>query len=111
MKSTAKTVPEYLAALPADRRTSLVRLRKICRDALPGFTETMRFGMPCFQKDGETVVSFARQKQHISLYVGRPAVVDTFRSRLGQLNVGKGCIRFSKVEQMDFELLQEILES
>jgi uncharacterized protein YdhG (YjbR/CyaY superfamily) len=111
MKNTVTTVTEYLAAVPDDRRDALVRLRNLCLDSLKGYTETIQYGMPSYSLNGESVVSFASQKQHIAVYVCRPAVVDTFRAELGALNVGKGCIRFRKTEQMDFSLLEKILRS
>jgi len=111
MKSTVTTVPAFMAALPADRKTALVRLRKLCQGALKGCSEVMQYGMPCYQYEGQTVVAFASQKKHISLYVCRPELVETYRPRLGKLNVGRGCIRFTKTEQMDFGLLEEILRS
>jgi uncharacterized protein YdhG (YjbR/CyaY superfamily) len=111
MKSSATTVATYMEALPAERKAALVRLRKLCRETLKGYDEVMQFGMPCYQASGQTVVAFASQKQHFSIYVCRPTVIDDYRARLGKLNVGRGCIRFTKVEQMDFGLLQEILGS
>jgi uncharacterized protein YdhG (YjbR/CyaY superfamily) len=98
-----------MAALPDDRRSALTRLRKLCKTTLVGSKEAMQFGMPCYQRNGQTLVAFASQKQHISLYICQPEVVDAYRAELGKLSAGKGCIRFVRTEQMDFDLLGKIL--
>ena len=46
MTSNAKTVQEYIAELPEDRREAIVNLRKIISENLPkGFEEQMSYGM------------------------------------------------------------------
>ena len=46
MKSTAKTVDEYLKGLPEDRRKAISAIRKVILDHLPkGYEECMSYGM------------------------------------------------------------------
>ncbi len=55
-------------------------------------------------------IGFASQKGHIALYLMKATVLDQFRDRLPTSRVGKGCIRYPRVDQIDFELIEEILE-
>jgi len=102
-------VPAYLAELPEDRRPALKKVRNLCREILKDCEETMRFGMPCYQREGEMVAAFASQKRHVAIYVG-PAVLDAFAPRLGRTRVGRGCIRYAAPDQMDFDMLRKILQ-
>lgn len=45
----AKTIDEYLAALDADKRAALARLRKIIRAAAPGLEEGISYQLPAFR--------------------------------------------------------------
>jgi uncharacterized protein YdhG (YjbR/CyaY superfamily) len=56
-------------------------------------------------------VSFASQKQYIALYVLKKSVLDEFRDTLSASSIGKGCIRFSTPEQMNFAVIEQLLRS
>lgn len=101
MRSEAATVDEYVAEAPPDRRGALELLRRLCREELPGFDESMRHGMPSYLRDDTVEVAFASQKGHISLYVLRRAALDVNAERLAGLSVGKGAVRFRSPEQID----------
>ena len=111
MQSEAKTVTKYLKEVPEERQASLAQLRALCLDVLEGYEESMEYGMPSYKKkDGEIEVAFASQKQYISFYLLKKDVLDKFRDQLSGLNVGKGCIRYRKPQQIDFKLVQQMLE-
>jgi uncharacterized protein YdhG (YjbR/CyaY superfamily) len=109
MISHAPDVDSYMAALPAERRAALEKLRRLCRQHLKGYEETIAYGMPSYQRNGVSEVSFASQKQYISLYVLKKDVVDEFRDALAAASIGKGCIRFSKPERIDFDVIDRLL--
>jgi uncharacterized protein YdhG (YjbR/CyaY superfamily) len=108
MISKAADVDTYVAEVPAERRPAIERLRKLIRQSLPGTEECMEYGMPCYKRQGAQEVSFASQKQYIALYVN-PALAHEFRDALGAASMGKSCIRFTRPEQMDFEVLGQLL--
>ena len=91
------------------RRAALTDLREACLQLLPGFTEAMRYRMPCYERNGEPELGFANQKQYISLYVVRTDVMAAHRDRLDGLNVGKGCIRYRRPDQIDMDVVHSIL--
>jgi len=82
MLSDASTVGDYIAAAPADRRQALELLRDLCTAELPGFEETMRYGMPSYLRSGEVEIGFASHKGYISLYVLRRDALEANVARL-----------------------------
>jgi uncharacterized protein YdhG (YjbR/CyaY superfamily) len=117
--SNAADVDAYLAEVPASRRAALDRLRELCRAELPGFTERMAYGMPCYARGGEGAdsgavageVAFASQKRCISFYLLRTDVRQAFAERLAGHDMGKGCLRFRKPDQIDFDLVRDLLRA
>jgi uncharacterized protein YdhG (YjbR/CyaY superfamily) len=109
MTSKAISVQEYMAELPAGRKPALESLLALCRQNLKGYDECMEYGMPCYKRNDAAEVAFASQKQHIALYVMKKDVVDEFRDALPGSKIGKGCIRFSKPDKIDFDVVGEIL--
>lgn len=66
--------------------------------------------MPSYKVPGSEVeVAFASQKNYISLYILKEAVLDEFRPALAGLNLGKGCVRYTKPEKMDYEVIEQLL--
>lgn len=111
VSSKAASVDDYLAELPQERREALTRMRRLCLDELPGFTEAMAHGMPAYDRDGFGGVAFASQKQYISFYLLRTDVRDAFAERLAGHDMGKGCLRFRKPAAVDFDLLRDLLRA
>lgn len=113
MQSEAKTVPAYLKEVPAERKDALKQLRSQCRELLTGFKESMDYGMPSYSRDGEVEVAFASQKNYISLYILRTDVMETHKKRLTGTGIsfGKGCIRYTKPERIDFKVVESMLRA
>ena len=109
MQSQATDVTTYLQQVPKARRASLERLRNLCRQTLIGYEEGMDYGMPSYKRNGTIEVSFASQKNYISLYVLKQVVVDGHRAALSGASIGKGCIRFSTPEKLDFNVIESLL--
>ena len=109
MTSKATNVESYIAEAPAGRRAAIEKLRGLCRQNLAGYEECIEYGMPGYKRNGMLEVSFASQKQYISLYVMKKDVVDEFRSELPTASIGKGCIRFTKPDKIDFDVLNRLL--
>jgi uncharacterized protein YdhG (YjbR/CyaY superfamily) len=109
MTSKAPDVQSYVNEVPAERRAAIEKLRSLCRQSLTGYEECMEYGMPGYKRDGLLEVSFASQKQYISLYVLKKDVLDEFRGALSASSIGTGCIRFSRPDKMDFEVLKRLL--
>lgn len=110
MQSTAATVDAYIAEAPPERQEALRRLRDLCRECLPDYTESMQYGMPVYSRTSVGEVSFASQKNYISLYILKQEVLDAHRAELAGISLGKGCIRYSRPAKIDFDLVRRMLE-
>lgn len=110
VKSSVTTVDQYIAGAPEERRQALATLRELCLDELAGYEEGIDYGMPSYSRDGTTVeVSFASQKNYISLYILRTSVIKANAQLLNGLSVGKGCIRYRRVDQIDPGVVRKLL--
>ena len=132
MQYEAKTPDEYIAGLPEDRRAALSALREVINDNLPpGFEEQMGYGhigwvVPkdayppgyhCTPEQPLPFMGIASQKNHIALYsmclYGHVKQLDWFRSEWPKhskkkLNMGKSCIRFTKLEDIPLDLIGQL---
>ena len=115
MQSKAKNVRTYLEEVPEERKAGLTQLRDLCLANLSSFTESMEYGMPSYKREGveEVEVAFASQKNYISLYILKEDVMKAYKDKLTGKGVsfGKGCIRFTKAERIDFEIVEEMLHA
>ena len=113
MQSTAKNVTEYLKEAPSERKAALAQLRKLCCASLKGFQESMMYGMAVYARNGEAEVGFASQKNFIALYILRTDVMDAHRDllKVKGISLGKGCIRYSKPEKIDFKVVEMMLKA
>lgn len=113
MQSSAKTVPAYIKEAPEARRAALKQLRDLCCTHLVGFKESMEYGMPGYSRNGVVEVGFASQKHFIALYILRTDVMNAHRYLLNVpgITFGKGCIRYSKPEKIDFKVVERMLKA
>jgi len=113
MQSTAKDVSTYLEEVPAERKAALVELRKQCLATLKGFEESMTYGNPAYSRNGVVEVGFASQKHFIGLYILRTDVMKSHLNflKIKGVSVGKGCIRYSKPEKIDFKVVESMLKA
>jgi uncharacterized protein YdhG (YjbR/CyaY superfamily) len=109
VQSSAATVDAWLDERAPERRPVFERLRAECVAALPGWVEAMGWGMPAYGPPGAAFsVAFNDQKRHIALYAGTTAVT-TFADRLSGVDCGKGCVRYRRPEQIDWDVLRAML--
>lgn len=109
-RSDARTVAAFLKETDAERRPALTRLRKLVREVLPSSTESMAYGMPTYQRNGEMVTAFNSQKGYIAFYSGE-AAIKAHRKQLAGLSCGKSCIRYTKPEKIDFDVVRSLLKN
>ena len=109
MTSDAKTVAAYLKELPDDARKALAKLRTLIRKVAPEAKESMKYGMPGYELNGD-FCGFARQKNNLALYICCDVpLVEKFKKRLGKVNCGKSCIRFKELDDLDMMVVEELL--
>ena len=109
MTSNALDVPAYIKDVPIERRPAVETLRSLCLNNLQDYEESIDYGMPCYKRNGAMEVAFASQKQYIALYIMKKDIVDEFRDSLNASSIGKGCIRFTKPDKIDFGVISKML--
>ncbi|HXH39108.1 MAG TPA: DUF1801 domain-containing protein [Thermoanaerobaculia bacterium] len=133
MQSKATTVPEYLASLPADRRTAIETVRAVILANLDeDYDEGMAYGMIGYHvphrifppgyhvdpKQGLPFAALASQKNYMSVYLmglypgsdGARWFYEAWaKSGKKKLDMGKSCIRFKKVDDLALDVLGEAI--
>ncbi len=107
--ANAKTIDQYLAALTADKRAALERLRKAIRAAVPRAEECISYRIPAFRLDGRMLVWFGASTNHCSFYPG--GVVDAFRDELENYDISKGTIRFQPAHPLPAALVRKLVRA
>ena len=126
MKAPAntQTAEQYIATLPEERRAAVQALHDAIRKAAPKLEPHIASGMLGYGKYrykyasgrvGEAaVVSLASQKNHISLYLcateNGEYVAEKNKERLGNVSVGRSCIRFKKLEDLNLEVAMKLVK-
>ncbi len=127
--SQARTVTEYLAALPPGRRKEMAAVRNLVKGDLPkGYKEVMYWGMISWEiplssyprsRNAQPLcyVALAAQKQHLSLYLTAAymfseqteAIRSGFKTAGKKLDMGKSCIRFRSVDDLAVPVLTKCI--
>lgn len=110
MRSDAQSVAEYISAHAGEAGDALRRLREIIRDAAPDATESMKYGMPTYERGGD-VFAFAQQKRHLSVYIHRTDLIDAHADKIGKHSRGKNCVRYTRHANIDFAGLSALIEA
>jgi hypothetical protein len=131
MQISANTPEEYIANIPDNRKQAVSELRKILLENLPeGFTEVIGYGMIGYvvphsiypkgyhanPKLPLPFINLAAQKNHIALYYMGFAdkkllawfTEEYSKQSKNKLDMGKGCIRFKKPDDIPFKLIGEL---
>lgn len=93
MAVESTSVEAYLAALSADRRATLERVRERVRAAAPNAEEGMRYGVPAFIQ-GKPIAGYGAAAQHCAYYPMSGAIIEAFAGDLKGYQTSKGAIRF-----------------
>jgi hypothetical protein len=115
--ATPTTPAAYIAALAEPRRSELKSLDAAIRKAVPqlkpyvAYSGTMLGYGPYHYRyasgrEGECpIVAVSSRANYISLYVSGhrngKSIAEAAKARLGKVSVGKACIRFKRLENLD----------
>lgn len=102
------TPDEYLAALSAEKRAALEKLRRAIRAAAPKAEECVSYGVPGFRLDGKLLVSYGAAGRHCSFYPG--AVVESLAKELKGYETSKGTIRFPADRPLPAALVRKVVK-
>ncbi len=122
--SEAKNKADYIAMLPEERRNILTTLDQVIRQTAPELKEFYAYNMPGYgaftyvnHKKEEVkwpVISVASQKNYVSVYVcaveDNEYIAEKYKDELGKVSVGKSCIRFKKLEDLDMGVFKKVIK-
>jgi uncharacterized protein YdhG (YjbR/CyaY superfamily) len=121
--SDAKTHADYISQVDEKRRDDVQRLHDLVREVVPELEPTMEFGMLGYGKfhykyasgrEGDWMkIGIANNKRYISLYCcaadEKGYVAERYRGRLPKANIGKSCVRFKRLSDLDEDTLKELI--
>jgi len=120
----AKTVESYLANVPKDRQDLMLFLHSFIKKTVPKLKPHFAYNMlgygsfPYLNHKKEMiewpVISLANQKNYISIYVCAvdkgEYIAEKYKKELGKVSVGRSCIRFKKLEDLNLAALKKVLQ-
>ncbi len=119
----ATSVEEYFQMLPSERLEPIRFLHEFIQKTAPSLKPHFSYNMlgyggfkyKNYKKEiiDWPVISLASQKNYMSLYVcalekGK-YIAETYKDLLGKVSVGKSCVRFKKLEDLDMEGLAKVI--
>lgn len=124
-KLNVKTPSEYLAALEGDRKKDITALHKLIRKAAPKLKPFIHSGMLAYGpfhyryesgREGDWFkIGVSNNKQYISLYAcaideKKKYVAEGFKKALPKASIGKSCVRFKKLSDLDLDALAALIQ-
>jgi hypothetical protein len=121
--STAKNAEEYIGMLEEPGKSQIQELHNLIVATVPKLKPFIISGMIGYGKfhyksksgrEGDWyVVGLAQQKNYISLYVcavkDGKYIAEGYKDKLPKTSIGKSCIRFKRVGDVDLGVIKEIL--
>jgi len=125
-KSVAShTVKEYIAVVPQDRKETITFLHQFIQKSAPKLKAHFAYNMLGYGSFKYTnhkkevlewpVIALASQKNYISLYVcaleGGEYIAEKHKKELGKVSVGRSCIRFKKLKDLNLPVLKKVIQA
>ena len=107
----AKTIDDYLAALSADKRAALEKLRKTIRAAAPRAEECISYSLAAFRLDGRMLVAFGATANHCAFFPMSSLTVGAHKDELKGYDISKGTIRFQPDKPLTAALVRKLVKA
>jgi uncharacterized protein YdhG (YjbR/CyaY superfamily) len=101
-----KNVAEYIDAAPKEARKRLREMQACLRQAAPGATESLKWGVPAFSY-GRILFTYAAFKNHVSLFP-TPRAVRAFAGVLSKFKTSSSTIQFPLDKPLPLFLIRKI---
>ena len=119
-----KTPAEYIAVVADERRPDIAALDALIRTHAPELEPVIMGGMLGYGpfhyryasgREGDACkLSIASNASYISLYCfasdGKGYVAERYDGRVGKANIGKSCVRFKKLADLDEKALVALIK-
>ena len=106
-----KTVDDYIAAAPKEKRAALVRLRKTVKAAAPKATEGVSYGIVGYKHKGKYLAYFGVWKSHYAMYGWSGDLIDAHAPGLKAYATSKGTIQFPADKALPYGLVTKIVKA
>ena len=104
-----KSVEEYLASIPQDKRTFLEEIRNTIKQIVPEAEEIISYNMPAFSFYG-ILLYYAAHRDHIGFYPGNAKLITLLSDALKGFETSKGTIKIPFREPLPIDLIKKIAE-
>ena len=131
MKSDAKSIQQYLAEMPPERREAIEEVRETILKNLPeGYEEVINWGMITYQvplevypdtynKKPLVYAALANQKNHMAVYLTgiymdeklNQQFEEKYKKTGKRYDVGKSCVRFCNLGELPLPLIGESIQA
>lgn len=122
--TTAKSPQEYIDLITEPRKSDIQFLDELIKKILPHLERKMwgsivGYGSYHYKyksgREGDWfIVGLASQKNYISLYVcavkNGKYVAETYKDKLPKASIGKSCIRFKSLKDIDLDILKKVIK-
>ena len=120
----AKSAKEYFGMLPKGRRSLMEFLHKFIQKNASSLKPNFLYNMPGYgsfeyknhKKEviNWPVIAMASQKNYISLYICAvdkgEYIAEKYKKELGKVSVGRSCIRFKRIEDLNLKVLEKVIK-
>lgn len=101
----------YLAALRADQRAALERLRDQIAAAAPDAERGISYGAPAFRLGGRPLAGLSAATAHLSYLPFSPEVIVAHAALLAEWGTSKGAIRFTPDHPLPDDLVESLVRA
>ncbi len=120
----AKSNKEYFDMLPLERRVPMQFLHEFIQKNAPKLKSNFAYNMlgygsfkyRNYKKEmiDWPIISLASQKNYISIYVcavdAGEYLAEKYKKELGKVSVGRSCIRFKKIKDVNLKTLRKVIK-
>jgi Domain of unknown function (DU1801) len=117
------TSAEYIAKLEEPRKSEIAALDKLIRKLAPALEPFIHSGMLAYGhwhykydsgREGDWFrIGLASNKNYISLYIcatdAKGYIAERFKKELPKANIGKSCVRFKRLSDLDQAVLANLI--
>lgn len=108
MKMKIKTIDDYIASQPADKREMLSQLRAIIKSVATGATEGISYKVPTFTQNGH-LVGFGTNKNGCSLYCMNANIAGQLPEAFKKLSWSASTIHFAVGQKLPVATIKKIV--
>src|SRR5437870_5945786 len=111
MATRPNTIDEYLAAVSADKRRALEKVRMAIQAAAPTAEECISYGLAAFRLDGRPLVAFGASANHCAFYPMSSSTVLAHKDELKAYDTSKGTIRSQADKPLPAALVRKLVKA